>query len=231
MVCQLLGLSGCACGRPASPATETVATAATGLLVCLGDSITAGEPRQIVGEGNDYVTLLRNKADNGGNGLRVQGQGRSGWTTGDYAKNIDSLVEQMPADATLVTIMLGTNDTRSDAPAAEIASQAVQNLRAVIARYREKAPEAKFVVISAPALYPDIHDEQMRNANYDENGPAEVAALRDAYENMAAEDELGFIDVSDLSSKDKSVEGVHPDAAGHVQLADRIWDGLQSNSQ
>ena len=204
---------------------------AGGLLVCIGDSITAGEPRQIVGEGNDYVSLLRKQAKAAGENLRVQGQGRSGWTTGDYARNVDAMVREMPAEATIVTIMLGTNDTRMDAAPQEIAEQAVANLRKLVAGYAKKAPAARFVILSAPALYPDLLDQPMKDANYTEDGPAEVAALRDAYKAMAEEDGHAFVDVSDLPSHDKSVEGVHPDAAGHAELADRIWQALQDAKQ
>jgi len=132
----------------------------------------------------------------------------------------------MPADATVVTILLGTNDTRFGEDGDEIAKRAVTNLRQLIALYHAKAPDARFVIMASPAIYPDMLPENLRNANYNERSPAKVAALRDAYKAMAAEDHLQFIDLSELPSRTNSIEGVHPNAAGQQQLADKIWTEL-----
>lgn len=195
-----------------------------GTLVCVGDSITEGQPKDRVGEGRDYVSLLGEKAAK--LGMKVKNEGRSGWATQDYIKNAQGMVDAMPADAAVVTILLGTNDTRFGEDGNEIANRAVANLRKLIAAYRAKAPNARFVIMAAPAIYPDMLPENLRNANYNERSPAKVAALRDAYRAMAQEDHMQFIDLSDLPSRENSIEGVHPNAAGQRQLADKIWTEL-----
>jgi lysophospholipase L1-like esterase len=195
-----------------------------GTLVCVGDSITEGQPKDQVGEGKDYVSLLGGKAAK--LGMKVKNEGRSGWATMDYIKNAQGMVDSMPADAAVVTILLGTNDTRFGEDGGEIANRAVANLRKLIALYQAKAPKARFVIMAAPAIYPDMLPENLRAANYNERSPAKVEALRDAYKAMAREDHLQFIDLSDLPSRENSIEGVHPNAAGQQQLAEKIWAEL-----
>ena len=80
-----------------------------GKMVCIGALITAGEG---VKPAECYVGLLRAKAKAEHLDLQVIGQGRSGWSTGAYVQNKELIVKAMPADTTIVTILLGTNDSR-----------------------------------------------------------------------------------------------------------------------
>ena len=86
-------------------------------MVCIGASITAG---QGVKPSECYVGLLKARAEKLNLNLEVIGQGRSGWSTGAYVHNAEKVVEAMPADATIVTILLGTNDTREDGSLEEL---------------------------------------------------------------------------------------------------------------
>lgn len=198
----------------------------TGTLVCVGDSITEGQPKERVGDGNDYVSLLRKKTADAKLDLKVVNEGRSGWSTQSYLENAEGVVKAMPEDATVITVMLGTNDTRADSEPNAIAKQAVTNLRKLIGLYHEKAPKAKFVLMSAPAIYPKKLSQDLRNANYNEASVPKIAALKRAYAKMAADDHLQFVDLSNLPSKDHSLEGVHPGAEGQKELADKIWEAL-----
>ncbi len=205
--------------------TEPVAPL-QGKLVCVGDSITAGEPHERIGRHMSYVDQIRTMATAAQLKLEIINQGRSGWSTQQYLDEAKSIVKAMPADATVITIMLGTNDTRFGENPTEIADRCVTNLRKLIALYHDKAPHARFVILPAPAVYPAKLPAELRRANYNEQTPAKNEAIRNAYIAMAKTDGLQFIDVSSLPKAAHSLEGVHPTAEGQKDLADAIWKGL-----
>ncbi len=206
------------------PSTAPATALPTGRLVCVGDSITAGS----LASGADYcyVSLLRKLAARSHTDLRVVNAGLSGFSTGAYAYRPDEKAEHIPLDTTLITIMLGTNDTREKTPPEAIGRDAAANLRRLILAYRKRVPAAKVVLITPPMLYPEKFTPELRRAGYDESGPAKLRAIDDACRALAGELGLQFVDVSGLPAAGQTPEGVHPDDAGHAALAEAIWAAL-----
>jgi lysophospholipase L1-like esterase len=214
-------------GPNLSAATTEPAMPLAGKLVCVGDSITAGEPHERIGRHQSYVDQMQAAMTPAAKAqLVIVNQGRSGWSTQQYLDNANTVVKAMPADATVITIMLGTNDTRFGDKPTEIADRCVTNLRKLIALYQNKAPHARFVILTAPAVYPAKLSADLRRANYNEQTPAKIEAIRTAYIAMAKADGLQVIDVSALPEEAHSLEGVHPTADGQKDLARVIWKGL-----
>ena len=215
---QLAGLTS------AGPATRPAVLA--GKLVCVGASVTAGvgAPRPEL----SYVGRLKAKAAAAGGQLAVVGDGRSGWTTGDYLKHADAVVAKMPADATIVTFQLGGNDTRSHDAADVVARRAAADMERLIGLYRAKAPHARFVLLT-PTAFDTAHESAaLTKAGFTDQTPARLAAVADAYRALATRLDVGYVDLSTVPSPGHTVDGLHPDAVGHAEMADAIWAGLSA---
>jgi len=195
-------------------------------MVCIGASIIAG---QGVKPAECYVGLLKAKAEKLNLNLEVIRQGRSGWSTGAYVHNAEKVVEAMPADATIVTILLGTNDTREDGSLEELRQRAADNLGKLIGLYQAKAPHAVFIVIGPTQCFSEILTPWLRHAHYGEQTPARLKAVSSGFESVAKERGLMFIDLSGVpASAEHSIDGIHPTAAGHQEMFDAIWSRLSA---
>jgi lysophospholipase L1-like esterase len=197
-----------------------------GKLICIGASITNGEG---VKPAECYVGLLKAKAKAENLHLEVIGQGRSGWSTGAYVHNGAKVVEAMPMDATIVTILLGTNDSREDGSPEEIGERAAENLAKLIDLYQEKAPHAQFIVVGPTKCYPEILTKRLLAAHYGKKTPANLHAISKGFAAVARERGLRFIDLSEVpSSANDSIDGIHVKAAGHLQIFEAIWGCLSA---
>ena len=197
-----------------------------GKMVCVGASITAGEG---VKPTENYVALLAARAAAEHVELEVVGQGRSGWSTGAYVydKNRAKIAEAMPADATVITILLGTNDSRETGSPEQVAKVAGENLAKLIDLYHGRAPDAAIVVVAPTKMYPKILSKRLLAAHYGEEAAANLKQITQAFAAVARQRGLPFIDLSDVpSSPANSIDGVHPNAAGHREIADALWAGL-----
>ena len=208
-------------------AAEPAAVPPPGKLVCVGDSITAGES---VTPDQCYVGRLKAKAAAAGVKLDVAADGRSGWTTGDFLAHAKAVVAKVPADATVVTILLGTNDARSADSPEKVADRAADHVTKLIALYHAKAPRATFVLVGPPAVDVARLTPRLRKADYGARTPPALTAIRAAYK--AAAERLGarFVDLSAVPSAGHTVDGVHPDPAGHAEIADAVWAALSTPS-
>lgn len=200
-----------------------------GKLICVGDSITAGEG---VKAEECYVGRLKARAKSENLDLEVIGQGRSGWSTGSYIQNKEEIVKAMPADAAIVTILLGTNDSHEDGTPKEIGKRAAENLGKLIDLYHEKAPAAQFVVISPTKTFPEILTKRLLDAHYGKKTPVNLKAIRNEFETIAKQRGLKFLDLSEApSSASNSIDGIHPNAAGHQQIFDAVWKCLSAGTR
>ena len=224
MSAVLLGLCSVATAQEQSP---PAAKPPAGKLVCVGDSITEGalatRPERC------YVSRIRSLASEAHCDLQVVNEGRSGWSTGAFAANAAALAAKLPVDATLITIMLGTNDTRENGLPGKIAEEAADHLDKLIKLYREKVPGVEVVLITPPAAYPSKFTEELRRAHYEENTPEKLMAIDAAYQSLARRLGLRLIDVSKLPGSEHSPDGVHPDDDGHAKLAEWIWRALNGD--
>ena len=193
-------------------------------MICIGDSITAGEG---VKREECYVELLKAKAQAEHLKLEVIGQGRSGWSTGGYVGARKNMQAAMPADATIISVMLGTNDSHESGTQAEIRSKAGENLKKLIDMYREKAPGAQFVIVLPPKQYPAALSKRLVDAHYGDTSVTNLKEVSAAFKAVATERGLLCIDLSEVpSSANKTKDGIHPDAAGHQEIFEALWEGI-----
>lgn len=219
----------------ATPATPPPA----GLYVAMGDSITEGvgitkncrafptHPVDIAAfcpEGQSYAILTALA-------LRKAGMAGHFMNLGIGGAHVERVIADelpyLPAETTLVTLYIGTNDSRTvkspQHTIAEVTAQYEQHYDQLLAMIHERAPKARIALINFP-------NEKYLASTY--NFPADVLPRFDATSQLLAK----FIDahypkypvvdtICNPSSYDVALlykGGVHPNEAGAAILADAV---------
>lgn len=147
-------------------AQEPSATPAAGLYVALGDSITAGSgvavdcrplPTAPV-DIDTYCPLGQSYPIVVARGLGSAGMARRFLNLGIPGATVERVIAdelpRLPTDATLVTLYIGTNDSRQFGEIAESADDVVrryeEHYEQLLSAIRAKAPQARVVLINIP---------------------------------------------------------------------------------
>ncbi len=170
-------------------------------VLALGDSLTAPHGVQ---PGEDWPTLLGQKT-----GWAVVNAGVSGNTSAQALDRLPALLEQH--DPQLVLVTLGGNDMLRRLPQA----QTVANLGRMLTLV--KAHGAKAIVLATPK--PSIAGAVFNNLS----APDFYAEVAREYKVPLIEDALPKV-LSDASLKG---DQLHPNAAGHALLANKILEALK----
>ena len=176
-------------------------------ILVLGDSIAAGyglDPEEA------FPALLQEKIDKSGLNYKVVNAGLSGDTTAGGLRRISWLLRQK---VDVLLLELGGNDGLRGIDPAETG----KNLRGIIAKVKEKNPEA-LIVIAGMQM-----PENM--------GKDYTTRFRDVFPTVAREHNATLIPFflegvggkADLNQPDR----IHPTAEGHRIIAATIWKILQ----
>jgi len=208
--------SACQCGKPTAPSEEGAGgarpeVALSPALVFLGDSLTAGFG---LSEAQALPALIQQKVEAAHLPLRVVNAGRSGDTTAGGLARIDWYLKQS-FDLRALIIGLGSNDAMRGLPLEETE----RNLQQIIARTRERKPNAK-IFLWELKTFPNLG--QAYAADYAAVFPRvaereRVTLIPFPLEPVAAHPELNQSD------------GIHPNAEGTRLVADRVWVSLAPN--
>lgn len=175
------------------------------VLVCFGDSITAGyglQPDQA------YPAALQRKLDRGGFNYEVNNQGTSGATSKDAVADLRAVLQLHPQ---VVIVEFGGNDGLRGLPL----DQTRRNLDSVLTTFESAHIKILLAGITLPTNYgPDyIHAfEAMFGELAQKHHTAFVPML---YKNM--------VRVPDTIQPD----GIHPTAKGSEIIADTLWPVLR----
>ena len=171
------------------------------VVLALGDSLTAGNG---VAPSEAWPALLAAKT-----GWKVVNGGVSGDTSAGGLDRLPALLEQNAPVLVLVT--LGGNDMLRHLPE----SETVTNLQHIIVRSRSSGARVVLLATPKPSLAGAIFNKLL---------------APDFYRRIANEQKLPLIDDAfpDVLS-DSSLKGdpLHPNAAGHAVLAEKIADTLK----
>ena len=199
LMCGGLSLSAAKTDVPASREPKVV--------VCLGDSLTAGyglDPSQA------YPALLQKRVDELGWKFKVVNAGVSGETTAGGLRRLD-WVQKRPID--VLVLALGGNDALRGIPL----ETSRQNLDQILARTSAKNPGVKLVI--AGMLIPPNWGREYFNgfrALFPQLAKKHQAALIPfLLEGVGGKPELNFPD------------GIHPTAEGHRIVAANVWKVLE----
>jgi acyl-CoA thioesterase I len=175
------------------------------VLVCFGDSITAGYGLK---SGQAYSDFLQDKLDRAGYKYKVVNQGTSGATTKDAVASLHSILMLHPE---IVIVEFGGNDGLRGLPL----DQSRRNLDTILKTFEDAHIKVLLAGITLPPNY----------------GPDYIHAFDQLFRDLAASDHVAFIPMiyKDLVHVPGAIQddGIHPTAKGSEILADTIFATLK----
>jgi acyl-CoA thioesterase-1 len=175
------------------------------VIVCFGDSITAGFGLE---NGQAYTDYLQQKLDSHGFHYRVINQGTSGATTKDAVASLPSVLRKHPE---IVIVEFGGNDGLRGLPTTETR----KNLDTVITTLENAHIK---ILIAGITLPPDY-------------GPDYIHAFEQVFSDLAAQHHTAFVPMiyKDLIHVPGTIQqdGIHPTAKGSEILADTMFAALK----
>jgi len=181
--------------------------AAPGIILFLGDSITAGYGLEL---SQAYPGLIQKKIDAKGWNFKIVNAGQSGDTTAGGLSRLDWLLNNK---IDVLMLELGGNDGLRGLPIEEMK----KNLQAIIDRTKSRYPEAK-IVIAGMKVPPNMGGDYGRRfgAVFSDLAKKNNAALIPfIMERVGGMRELNLSD------------GIHPTAKGHEIVAENVWKVLE----
>ena len=175
------------------------------VLVCFGDSITAGYGVQT---GQAYSDDLQEKLDSHGYHYKVINQGTSGATTKDAVASLPSILHLHPE---IVIVEFGGNDGLRGLPT----DQTHKNLDTVLSTLADAHIKVLLAGITLPPDY----------------GPDYIHAFEQVFRDLAAKYHPAFVPMiyKDLMHIPNTIQndGIHPTAKGADILADTLFAALK----
>ena len=178
-------------------------------ILIIGDSLSAGLG---VAYNQSWPSLLQDRLDKDGYKIKVVNAGISGDTTAGGKERLPKLLSQYAPE--IVVIELGGNDGLRGTSIASIES----NLRSMIEATHNH--EAKIILIGMQ-LPP----------NY---GNAYATSFQNLFPTLASEYELVLVErliqrmMNEVWQQSlMQMDGIHPNAKGHIQIENLIWDSLE----
>ena len=175
------------------------------ILVCYGDSITAGYGLQ---SGESYPDFLQQKLDSHGCHYKVDNQGTSGATTKDAVANLHNILLLHPE---VVIVEFGGNDGLRGLPL----EQTRRNLDQVLNTLQGAHIKILLAGITLPPNY----------------GPDYIRTFDQVFSDLAAKHHTAFVPMiyKDLVHIPDTIQqdGIHPTAKGSGILADTLLAALR----
>jgi acyl-CoA thioesterase-1 len=181
--------------------------ARTPVVVFLGTSLTAGYG---LPEDQAFPALIQAQIDSSGLDYRVINAGVSGDTSAGGLRRLDWLL-RLPIAA--LVLELGANDMLRGQSVALLRS----NLAMILDRTSNAHPDVRFLIAGMRAA-PNL-------------GRDYVGEFDAIYPALASEYDTAFVPflLQDVAAKRSlnQADGIHPTAAGHALIAERLWKELQ----
>jgi acyl-CoA thioesterase-1 len=185
--------------------TGTVFAAGQPLLVCFGDSITAGYGLQT---GQSYSDALQSKLDAQGYHYKVNNQGTSGATTKDAVADLRAILQLHPD---VVIVEFGGNDGLRGVPP----EQTRRNLDTVLTALDNAHIKVLLAGITLPPNY----------------GSDYIHSFEAVFRDLAAKHHTAFVPMiyKNLVNVPGTIQqdGIHPTAKGSVIIADTLLPALK----
>jgi acyl-CoA thioesterase-1 len=180
-------------------------SAVAGVIAVLGDSLTAGFG---VAKDEAFPALLQARLQREGYDYRVVNAGVSGDTSAGGLRRVDWILKAKPD---LVVVALGGNDgLRGQSPAA-----LRDNLESIITRLRGAGAQVLLAGMRMPPNYGAEYTKEFAAVFPEVARRTGVAFMPFLLDGVAAQPRL------------LQPDGIHPSAAGHQIIADRLWPHLR----
>jgi acyl-CoA thioesterase-1 len=175
------------------------------VIVCFGDSITAGYGLE---NGQAYTDFLQEKLDSHGFHYKVINQGTSGATTKDAVASLPSVLRVRPE---IVIVEFGGNDGLRGLPT----DQTRKNLDTVVTTLENAHVKVLLAGITLPPDY----------------GPDYIHSFEQVFRDLAAQHHAAFVPMiyKDLVHVPGTIQedGIHPTAKGSGIMADTMFAALK----
>ncbi len=192
-------------------------------VLCYGDSITYGEMKdQGVGAGTRWVDVLAKDVA----GIRTVNAGKNGRTTEDFT-SLEKAITDNP-DSALIIIMLGTNDMKGAKDTTKVVSDCAARMGKLIDAARAKAPKAEILVCSPISLGLGTLSGYWKGKGFGEGTQQALAKLPEAYAAEAKKRKVRFASMLTAVTAANLPDGVHPNVAGHAELAKAMAAAIQA---
>lgn len=185
-------------------------------ILCFGDSITYGAGV----EGNGWVEQIANKYDN----LIMINEGRKGRKTADKEELLPILEKHKDVD--LILILLGVNDLKNGNDS--LVNSCVLNMKWMITQIKNKLPDTKILLLSPCSISLETMTDLNKQKKYNENTYQSLIKLEKEYEKLANEENIYFMSLFNVVSLKNFYDGVHPDLAGHKEIAEKVSEKISS---
>lgn len=184
------------------------------VVICYGDSITFAEwKEQGVGAGTRWVDRVGATIA----GVRMINAGKNGRTTEDAAGLKAALAANPGADA--VVIMLGTNDLKGITDATAAVAACAGRVGTLVDTVKSAQPRATVLLCAPIQIHPATLTGYWKGKGFGETTRQALAMLPTAYAAVATAKGARFASMHDAVDPVHLPDGVHPDPAGHAQLA------------
>ena len=175
------------------------------VLVCFGDSITAGHGLQ---KGQAYPDALQRKLDGSGYHYQVDNEGTSGATSKDAVASLRTVLQLHPQ---VVIVEFGGNDGLRGIPL----DQTQRNLDTVLTTLQNAHIKILLAGITLPPNY----------------GPDYIHTFDAMFRDLAAKHHTAFVPMiyKDLVNVPGTIQsdGIHPTAKGSEIIADTLFPALK----
>jgi acyl-CoA thioesterase-1 len=175
------------------------------VVAALGDSLTAGLG---VAAEEAYPALLETRLQREGYAYRVVNAGVSGDTTAGGLRRVDWVLRARPE---IVIVALGANDDLRGLPTAAMRA----NLVAIVDRLQAAGARVLLAGMRLPPNYGEAYTREFARVFPEVAQQAGVAFTPFLLDGVAADPRLNQAD------------GIHPNAAGHAVIAERLWPYLE----
>ncbi len=194
--------------EPIENGNDTTNDTTTKIILCFGDSLTAGYGLDDINDA--YPALLQSRLDSLGSQYTVINSGLSGETTAGGRSRIHWVLNQK---VDVFILELGANDGLRGVPLTETR----ENLQAIIDAVRKKNPVTT-IILAGMQLPPNM-------------GPEYIKEFRAIFPDLAQKNELELIpfllkDVGGIVALNQP-DGIHPTAEGQKIVANNVWAVLE----
>jgi acyl-CoA thioesterase-1 len=190
----------------AAPVTVPAGSPGAGrVVVALGDSLTAGLG---VAPDEAWPALVEARLREEGYPYRVVNAGVSGDTTAGGLRRVDWVLR---SDPEVAVVALGANDGLRGLPVDQMRA----NLAAIVERLSEKGARVLLAGMRVPPNYGADYGRAFAAVYPEVARTRHVPLMPFLLEGVAADPRLNQAD------------GIHPNAAGHRVIADRVWPLLR----
>jgi lysophospholipase L1-like esterase len=199
-----------------------MALAADRTVLCYGDSITYGDfKEQGVGAGTRWVDLLPGLVL----GIRTINAGKNGRTTAD-ADGLGKALDGARPGPDVVIIMLGVNDLKNVTNGDQALAACVANAGKLLDVAAAKAPQAQIVLCAPPTINLQTLNGYWKGKGFGAKTAEVLARLPAAYATLAQARKLRSASMLQSVTPANLADGVHPNAAGHAELAKAVAAAL-----